>query len=125
MANEQNDEQNANLARLMNQIKEALVNLVHLQIVTAVGHVSVTLKRDGSVNSLDIEEKPKAISTCIDLLQGDITTVFDPEFVTGTYQSLRDFHAAREKEGHDIVQKNLAAIQALFTLIQNMATKKL
>ena len=112
------------LTSLMTQIKEALVNLVHLQIVTAVGPVTVTVNKDGSVKSLEIEERVKAISTCIDLLQGDITTVFDPEFVTGPYQSLRDFHAAREKEGHDIVQKNLAAIGALFKLVQELAVKK-
>ena len=109
------------LDSLMTRIKEALVNLVHLRIVTVVGVVTVALNNDGSVKDVEIEQKVKAISTCVDLLQGDITTVFDPEFVTGSYKSLREFHAAREKEGHDIVEKNLKALRALFDLVKDLA----
>ena len=111
----------ADLDGLMKRIQEALVNLIRLRIVTAVGVVTVALNNDGSVKDVEIEQNGKAISTCVDLVGGDMTTVFDPEFVTGSYKSLREFHAAREKEGHDIVEKNLKALKALFDLVKELA----
>jgi hypothetical protein len=112
------------LPKLLEKIKDALEALVHLQIVTAVGPVNITLKSGGETESITIKENIKAAVTSIDLLQGDITTVYDPEFVTGQYQELKTFHAAREKEGHEIVKKNLEAVQALAKLVKEMIDNK-
>ncbi|MBI4300188.1 MAG: hypothetical protein HY677_03555 [Chloroflexi bacterium] len=103
------------MADLLTTIKNALEKLVSLEIVTAVGPI-----KGGETSNADIDwdQNPKVILTRIDLLQGDIKTVFDPVFVTGEYQSLRDFHANREKEGHEIVLKNIAALRALYSLAQ-------
>jgi hypothetical protein len=55
--------------------------------------------------------------TCINLIEGDITTQLDPAFVTGEYQSLRDFHATREKQAADIFKTNVETLERLFRLI--------
>ncbi len=109
----------ADLQKLRDNIFNALDKLVHLQIVTAVAQITVTLKQDGSVDTLAIPGNAKAMSTSIDLLQGDIATVIDPEFVTGPYQNLRAYHADREKEAHQIVQQNLAAVRELAKLVKD------
>jgi hypothetical protein len=105
---------------LKTQIKESIKNLVTLEIITAVGHVRF---EPGAENNrpafpdLDYERDPKVILTKIDLLQGDIKTVYNEEFVTGNYQGLKEFHAAREKEGYEIIQKNIAALERLLNLV--------
>lgn len=98
-------------AELMKKIWDAVDNLVTLRIVTAVGQPGL----DKGKPEVDLS-KAKVISTKISLLDGDITTIFDPEFVTGTYQCLREFHAAREKEGYQIVRNNFDAVKGLLEL---------
>ena len=114
------------LEELMKNIKDSLSKLITLEIITAVGHVSLRPK-GGSVEGgeknlpdLDYDKNPKVILTKINLLQGDIKTVFHEEFVTGDYQSLRDFHAAREKEGYEIVRKNIEALEKLYEIARDM-----
>jgi hypothetical protein len=104
---------------LKGRIREAIENLVTLEIMTAVGQVDAGVGEGGASRSpdLDYAADPKVILTKIDLLQGDIKTVFNEEFVTGNYQALRDFHARREQEGYEIIQKNIAAIERLLNLV--------
>jgi hypothetical protein len=97
--------------KLVTKIWDAVDNLVTLRIITAVGQP----KMEKGKPEVDFD-RAKVISTKISLLDGDITTVFDPEFVTGGYQCLREYHAAREKEGHQIVQSNIKAVEALLQL---------
>ncbi len=114
-----------NLNALVTKIKDSLNNLVTLEIITAVGQVRLKPKSGSSQDpersfpDLDYDKNPKVILTKIDLLQGDIKTVFHEEFVTGNYQSLKDFHADREKEGYEIVHKNLAALKELLEMVQD------
>ena len=106
------------LKDLKNRIRESIQNLVTLEIVTAVGHVAFkTDDAGGRRPDLDYERDPKVILTQIDLLQGDIKTVYNEEFVTGNYQSLKEFHAQREQQGYEMIQKNMAAIERLLTLV--------
>jgi len=106
---------------LKTRIRESIRNLATLEIITAVGHVRFVHEDDPENGAgkpdLDYERDPKVILTKIDLLQGDIKTVYNEEFVTGNYQALRDFHAEREKEGYDIVLKNIAALERLLNLV--------
>lgn len=104
---------------LIERIKDALNNLVTLEITTAVGDVALTEGKKAP--SIDYSKNPKVIMTKINLLQGDITTVFHEEYVTGQYQSLRDFHAAREKEGYDMIKANIAALEKLLELAASLA----
>jgi hypothetical protein len=56
----------------------------------------------------------------IDLLQGDITTSFSPEFLQPPYDEIRKYHADREKQGHEIIEKNLQALKDLVALIREI-----
>lgn len=106
---------------LKTRIRRSLENLTTLEIITAVGHVRYRpgegAEEDRRFPDLDYERDPKVILSKIDLLQGDIKTVYNEEFVTGDYQGLREFHAAREREGHDIIRKNMEALERLWNLI--------
>ncbi|NUO09716.1 MAG: hypothetical protein HUU08_13730 [Candidatus Brocadia sp.] len=105
---------------LTERIKDAMNKLVTLEIITAVG--DVTLKDEKVSPVIDYSKNPKVILTRINLLQGDITTVFHEEYVTGKYQGLRDFHAAREKEGYEMVKANIAALERLWEFAQSMTS---
>ncbi len=110
------------MSDLKTTIMDSMKNLVTLEIVTAIGQVQFKPKADKPEDAdrhfpdLDYERNPKMIMTKIDLLQGDIKTVFNEEFVTGEYWALREFHEAREKEGHDIIQKNIDTLERLLKL---------
>ncbi|MDM8552209.1 hypothetical protein QUF72_19140 [Desulfobacterales bacterium HSG2] len=125
---------------LKTRIMESLENLVTLEIMTAVGYIQAgpakapaskngkAAHRDGraayrerSFPDIDYGKDPKMILTKINLLQGDIKTVYNEEFVTGEYKSLREFHAAREKEAHNIVMQNIAALERLLRLSRDLA----
>ena len=54
--------------------------------------------------------KPKAMYSKIDLLQGDITSIYDPEFITGEYTDLKEFHQDRESQGQEIIQNNIQTL---------------
>jgi hypothetical protein len=116
------------LKELIARIKDAIGNLVTLEIVTAVGDVKFQPKsaeeKDKIVATIDYSKEPKSILTRVDLLQGDIQTVFHEEFVTGNYKELKEFHAAREKEGHKIIKENLAALEKLFQLTKKLIEDK-
>lgn len=102
---------------LMNDIKNALRQLITLRIVTGVGPIQ--LDNVGNPTAA-CDNSTRLILTEINLLQGDITTKLSPEFVTGEYQNLRDFHMSRVSEAQDIVQKNIAAVKSMVELIANI-----
>ena len=95
------------MSTLAKRIQQSLANLVTLDIVTAVGPP----KADGS--GPDYGED-KIMSSKIDLLQGDITNVIDPAFVTGELQTLRSFHETQVVKGEQIVRDNLKALRELY-----------
>ena len=94
---------------LLRKIVSALENLVTLEIITAVGPVSVS----ESTATYDLDGAAVAL-TRINLIAGDITTVFPEQFITGNFQSLKDFHGEREKQGYAMVMKNLEALRELY-----------
>ncbi|MEN7548262.1 hypothetical protein AAG747_10115 [Rapidithrix thailandica] len=113
---------------LVEKIQSSLENLITLEIVTAVGKTKFksTPPKAGEAHlpDLDHDRDPKVIMTKIDLLQGDIKTVYDEEFVTGDYQELKDFHQSREREGYEIISKNISTIKELLRLIRNEAKQE-
>lgn len=110
---------------IFDRIHTALANLAALEIVTAVGPVSGRIKENDT-----IRPDPGSLSNCkmmytkIDLLQGDITTCIPEEFITGDYQELREFHQAREQQGHEIIKGNIAALRELIALARQVETQR-
>ncbi len=112
------ENKNAIDVNLIDKIKNSIKNLITLEIITTVGQVELKIKdKEIVVTGIKDSKNCKSIWTKINLLEGDINTVYDPEFVTGQYQSLRDFHKNREDQGHQIIKDNIAALKELYTLV--------
>ncbi len=115
------------LDELLDKIKKAVEELVTLEIITAVGPVNLVEGKDPKTGApiyfLEKElfkKETKLIVTRIDLLQGDISTVIPDEFTAPQYQWLRDFHATREKQGIETIQRVMDGLKGLVTLIQEL-----
>src|SRR5215471_19611742 len=99
---------------LIDDLKASISNMTSLEIVTVVGAV----KEDPTTHKLTVDwsTNPPAAFSKIDLVQGDITTAYAPSLLTDEYKELRAFHAEREKQGHDIIEANIKAVESLVTL---------
>ena len=109
-------------SELLTKFKTALTELETLRITTYVGGA----KYDPASEKItpDGVDPVRVISTSIKLLTGDITTVVHPDFVTGPYQSLRDYHAAKEGQGMAIVKANLDVLERMFELLKKLEAEK-
>ena len=118
------------LKDIKKKIMDSIENLVTLEIVTAVGPINPGEKRGESADPLhepdpgDPFKNLKRIVTEINLLQGDTRTIYDEEFVTGKYQSIRALHSDKEKEGHNIVMKNIEVLERLLKLAADTSKEK-
>ncbi len=108
--------ENAN--NFIQKVEATVHKLVTLDVRTIVG--TVEWDPDGDTSKVKLGPNAKEMRTCIDLLQGDITTALDDAFVTGPLQSLRDFHALREKQGADLVHSNIAALERLVQFARSL-----
>lgn len=97
---------------IITRLQRAVDNLVELRIVTAIGNVKL-----GGGNQpdpdIDYARNPEVILTKIDLVQGDIVTVFNPGLMAPEFETLRAFHAGREAQGLEIVRKNIETVLEL------------
>lgn len=97
-------------------VLQKINNLKTLEIRTVIGE----FKWNEDTLRIDYEEdKVKVIMTQIDLIEGDITTSFSPEFLSPPLDEVRKYHAEKEKEGHAIIEANLKALGELINLIQD------
>lgn len=104
-------------------VTDSLERLLTLEIITAVGNVDPSKSSEPNWPDLASVEQPQMIVSKINLLGGDIRTIFGEAFITGDYKSLVDYHAAREKQGFDIIQNNIAALKALLQLARGLEDK--
>lgn len=99
----------------LQSILDKMDKLVSLEIVTTVGDVEYKNNKF----EIAFKDKPKVLYSKIDLLQGDITTVMNQEYITGEYQALRTFHEEQITRGQDIIKKNIEAAKALASALKN------
>jgi len=105
------DPKNSKDSFIQNAIDE-LSKLTRLEIHTLVGNYSF-LQDDKGVNSvIKNDSTADRMSSQINLLTGDITTAMTDKFVA-EYKELRDYHTSREKEGHDITEKNIKTLKTI------------
>ena len=109
-------------AELLTKIKNALTELETLRITTYVGNAAY----DATTGKFTPEanEPARAISTSFRLLSGDISTVIHPDFVTGPFQALRQYHASKEDQGMAIFKSNLEALERLFEFLRKLELEK-
>jgi hypothetical protein len=110
---------------ILSTLEDALKDLVTLEIVTAVGAVQPTPspKPGESRAAPALDPGAKVMRTRIDLVRSGVTTEIDPAFVSGEYQSLRQFHADREKLASDMVKGHVETIKSIIQLIQGQGAK--
>ena len=105
----------ANLSKFVNFAQSIVNDATHLRIVTAVGDFSVSktdqkweIKASAGANS--------AISTDINLVQGDIVNLISKEFAS-QQSAVRDFHSAQVEKAENIVRANIAALKGIIEVL--------
>jgi len=104
----------------LHHIKQALEKLMVLDIRTVVGECST----DPLTGRLIPSAEAKVLVSQINLLDGDITTAFTDEFLTPPFDQIREFHSARERQGHDIIQGNIKALQEMVKLLADLSAQE-
>ena len=102
------------LNAFLQTLKDAVIKLETLDIVTAVGPLAWN---DNKKTYDPVAGDAKVMRTTINLVVGDKSTWIDPAFVTGDLKTLYDLHQRAEAQGHEIVLKNIEALKALFDLV--------
>ena len=105
----------------IDKIIEHVENLSTLEIRTVVGNFTWD---EDERRIAYIDEEAKVIITQINLVDGDITTAFSEEFLEPPYDKIREFHAEREKPGHEIIEANIRALKEFIDLIMKMYEAK-
>jgi hypothetical protein len=98
---------------LLGTITQAISEVVNLKVITVVSPVSIGGTLEKPTISFDQGQKVGAIATCINLLEGDITTALDPAYATNTADPVRQYHEGQVKEAKEIVDRNLRAVADL------------
>ena len=98
---------------LLGTITQAISEVVNLKVITVVSPVSIGGTLDKPTVTLDQGQKVGAIATCINLLDGDITTAIDPAYAANTADPVRQYHEDQVKEAKEIVDRNLRAVADL------------
>ena len=99
---------------LFDKILAKINDLTTLEIKTIVGDHSI--HKSGDV-VIDTSKNADVIFSQFNLLDGDITSGFNPKFLQEPYSAVRDYHAEREKDAKDIIKKNIETLEALLQLI--------
>ena len=98
---------------LLGTITHAISEVVNLKVITVVSPVSIGGTLENPTVSFDQGQKVGAIATCINLLDGDITTAIDPAYASNTADPVRQYHEDQVKEAKEIVDRNLKAVADL------------
>jgi hypothetical protein len=107
------------LTDVMTEIKNGVKQLQTLEVRTVVG----PSKWDEAAQKIIPDVTAKIIMTSINLIQGDITTAFDQEFLADPLNKVRDFHMEREKRAQEIINGNINALKELVNLLIKLATE--
>ena len=110
-------DKNTEESSLFDKIRTKLNDLTTLEIKTIIGDHTVDAK--GKVK-IDTSDNADVIFTIIDLLDGDFSIGFNPKFLQEPYSAIKEYHAAREQEGKDIIKKNIETLEALLKLVVNV-----
>ncbi len=103
---------------LLDRILNKAEDLATLEILTTVG----TVEKDaasGRYNAVVGANTP-AILTKIELIEGDIVTVFHRDTLTGDLEELREIHKEREAQGMQIINDRIAAVKELVKLVADL-----
>jgi hypothetical protein len=98
---------------LLGIITNAIAEVVNLKVITVVSPVSIGGTLEKPTVAFDQSQKVGAIATCINLLEGDITTAIDPTYGNNAEDPVRQYHEEQVKEAKEIVDRNLKMVADL------------
>jgi hypothetical protein len=98
---------------LLGIITKAVAEVVNLKVITVVSPVSIGGTLENPTVAFDQGQKVSAIATCINLLEGDITTAIDPAYANNINDPVRQYHEDQVKEAKEIVDRNLRLVADL------------
>ena len=97
---------------LWEDLLKSVKSAVNLKIVTYVGDVELT----GDVCNPNVTisaGNQQSIVTCMDLVDGDITTCFPDEFKGDDQNWIRSYHDEQVKLGRQVVEHNLKLVMEI------------
>lgn len=110
---------NGNPDSFPNKVVRALNALATLQISTIVGDVRIELKKDDQGKSLcethgcKIGDDNTAMTTTINMVQGDITTLINRGFLKQDMAPILEYHNEQVALGREILTGNVEALVSL------------
>jgi len=107
----------SNTASLIEKITAKLEALATLEIRTGVGTVRW---KEGDPNAPVTSSNCKAIVSRIGLIDGDIDSQIDEEFVTGEYKDVREYHEERVQQGLTIIDERVKALKNLLGFARDL-----
>ena len=104
-------------SKFISTLKKQLNDMASLRIVTAVGgtNIDYTVNEDNTSSLTVTTNTEKAAFTEIDVVSGDIATVYGEDFYED-YPDLRTFHHEQQEKGYKILQSNIQAVLSLINL---------
>ena len=102
---------------LLGIVTKAVAEVVNLKVITVVSPVSVGGTLESPTVAFDQGRNVGAIATCINLLEGDITTAMDAAYSSNVNDPVRLYHEAQVKEAKEIVDRNLSTLAELIERI--------
>lgn len=112
-------EKNTFIDKAINELSK----LTRLEIHTLVGNYSFVQDANGENSVIKNDSTADRMSSQINLLSGDITTAMTDKFVS-EYKELREYHTTREKQGHEIIEKNIQTLKSIVETIIELTDKK-
>ncbi|MFT4928606.1 MAG: hypothetical protein ACI8WB_004725 [Phenylobacterium sp.] len=103
----------------LDDLEKNIANVANLEIKTIVGEA--TFAQDGSYT---VNDEAKTMYSSVNLLQGDITSIIPESFLSPPYETIRQYHQAREEEGRKIIADNINCLKELATLARSLVTSK-
>ncbi len=111
---------NKTIETLLKRIEDAVDDLTTLEIKTLMGNMVMGSNEDITIPE---GESVKGITSKIDLIDGDITTMINEEFYKN-YPELVQWHQSREAKGNEIVESNiLTVVKMISALRDNLFTE--
>lgn len=106
---------------LLDRLLAKASDLATLEIITVAGTAELdpTTQRFEPKSPVDA-----ALLTRIQLIEGDILSVYPQETLSGDLQVLKDIHQQREAQGLQIINERIAAVKELIKLVSDLRSAR-
>lgn len=101
--------------KIFDSLIDGLKHLTTLTVRTYVGKFELEEPGVNGATAFRLVPDPncKKIVSLIDLIDGDIQTGMDEDFLSAPYAQMRAYHSQREDQAHAIIKQNVAVVKEL------------